>query len=77
MSNFGELKPCPFCGSEAYVVVFSGEGVAVKCTECGIGTEFQTDNYGSLSHGCSAITEVMELWNKRVGDCKEAGEKNE
>lgn len=49
-----ELKPCPFCGGNAYI----GNGRTwVRCVECGAET------------GCyDTEEEAIEAWNRRVGD---------
>lgn len=55
-----ELKPCPFCGGEAEIIIFSVEygTVTVGCTneECDItmGKAFFTDK------------EAIQHWNRRV-----------
>ena len=63
MPPLPELKPCPFCGSEAcYGVPVEAEGrvgytvVSVWCLSC----EFPWLSPGSMS-------EVAGAWNKRIG----------
>lgn len=57
-----ELKPCPFCGGKAEIIIFSAEygTVTVGCTneECDItmGKAFFTDE------------EAIQHWNRRVND---------
>lgn len=57
-----ELKPCPFCGGEAEIIIFSAEygTVTVGCAneECDIamGKAFFTDE------------EAIRHWNRRVND---------
>lgn len=57
-----ELKPCPFCGGKAEIIIFSAEygTVTVGCTneECDItmGKAFFTDE------------EAIRHWNRRVND---------
>lgn len=48
-----ELKPCPFCGGEAKILVGT-ERLAI-CTKCGANTE-------SFEHEVDAIA----AWNRRV-----------
>ena len=49
-----ELKPCPFCGSEA---AFIGETNSIKCKKCG-GAFIVTNPLKSR-------LEVKEAWNRR------------
>lgn len=51
-----ELKPCPFCGGEAYLEsVF--DWVCVECNGCKVSTKAYEDP-----------KEAEEVWNRRVGD---------
>lgn len=59
-----ELKPCPFCGSNAVVHVDSG--VRVICKECGVMTKCLVDTYAQGKPTGSAIDSVMKAWNRRV-----------
>ena len=53
-----ELKPCPFCGSEAVILpegfVTSGQWIA--CSKCNIG---QNTPYMKLQ-------DAIDAWNRRV-----------
>ena len=49
-----ELKPCPFCGGEAEVRMFTATLIFVQCKNCLAGsTAFSTDE------------EAVTAWNKR------------
>ena len=50
-----ELRPCPFCGGEAFVSYINGE-FAVECVDCECGTR-----YGKQDEAISA-------WNRRPHD---------
>lgn len=63
-----ELKPCPFCGSEARFLV-SEQGICVKCTGgfekgCGCQTPWVQDN-PYIPDDC-AVSVVENIWNRRV-----------
>ena len=59
-----ELKPCPFCGGEAYFVrIFSlcPFQSRVKCRKCGIGTiKYSSPN------ALDVKILAREAWNRRV-----------
>lgn len=55
-----ELKPCPFCGGEAYVQFSAFQTAEVVCSKCGArGTAW-----------CFEKNEerAIESWNRRVED---------
>lgn len=56
-----ELKPCPFCGGKARLLV--NGGVRVICTRCYVSTRVLKDELESAS---SAVELSVEAWNKRV-----------
>ena len=60
-SRDGRLKPCPFCGGEAYLYLYC-EGVdhSVGCSKC----YFHRDEFNSDN-------EAIEAWNKRIEPEKE------
>ena len=64
-----ELKPCPFCGSDAAFAVFKDLGVCVRCTniECRAQTAIKYDNFGLLGDWPEkpAVEEVAKRWNRR------------
>lgn len=58
-----ELKPCPFCGGKARLLV--GDGVRVICSKCYAGTMILTDN---MEYESNAVETVIEKWNRRAND---------
>lgn len=56
-----ELKPCPFCGGKARLLV--NGGVRVICTRCYVSTRVLKDELESDS---SAVELSVEAWNRRV-----------
>lgn len=59
-----ELKPCPFCGSEAELVYYglNGNFKVIQCSVCGARTRmFNSD---IIKRG----ENVVEAWNKRAKD---------
>ena len=63
-----KLKPCPFCGGEAFLNVIPPHkhhfvnlpdyegGATVECTGCAVGMMMRT------------VEEVVEAWNRRAQD---------
>ena len=58
-----ELKPCPFCGGKARLLV--NGGVRVICTRCYVSTRVLKDELESVT---SAVELSVEAWNRRAGD---------
>lgn len=61
------LKPCPFCGGEAFVHMLGNEiakGYYIACDECGAKT---------IVFGYEA--EAIEAWNRRVATDMNVGDK--
>ena len=58
-----ELKPCPFCGEKARLLVRNG--VRVLCTKCGATTRIMVD---SERIGTSAVEDVIKAWNRRASN---------
>jgi len=50
-----ELKPCPFCGSEAETFEASEDSFSILCTGCGVETPY-----------LPYLTEAIAAWNRRV-----------
>lgn len=65
---FDELKPCPFCGAEAYL--FVDHGVRVMCPKCGASSQCLVDRMIAKGPTGNATKRVIESWNKRVFDEK-------
>lgn len=51
-----KLKPCPFCGGEAYIEIICNGLVEVWCKEC------------SASVPAKYKNKAVERWNRRVDD---------
>lgn len=68
-----ELKPCPFCGGEAYARFVKDKGTfgytSVECKKCGA-VPYVHMAYNNLSKE-EAVMGVVEAWNRRAND--EAG----
>lgn len=56
-----DLKPYPFCGGKARLLV--NGGVRVICTRCYVSTRVLKDELESAS---SAVELSVEAWNRRV-----------
>lgn len=56
-----ELKPCPFCGGEAFVRYIMPCS-AVQCEKCGASTGIYSDYYEEVDGRSKAI----EAWNRRI-----------
>ncbi len=52
------LKPCPFCGGDAGLVVIDAYNARVECTQCSC----KTDGYRDCTN---AIKFAKEFWNNR------------
>ena len=53
-----EIKPCPFCGGEAWMSNFAGSMdfyPTVECTTCGCNSGL-----------CMTVDKAVERWNRRV-----------
>lgn len=56
-----DLKPCPFCGGKARLLV--NGGVRVICSKCYASTKILTDELEYIS---DATGTVIEAWNRRA-----------
>ena len=74
-----ELKPCPFCGSEAKMEEYSkryenGEFMAsyrVSCEKCRIYFDFESRfmlKNGQPEFLQNGYEKVIEVWNRRAGN---------
>lgn len=65
-----KLKPCPFCGGDARLWVWSeGGGVCVRCTKCYCQTSTYSDD-DLLNRLDSAVKRVIVAWNRRAKDAE-------
>ena len=84
------LKPCPFCGSEARLVLKSGNrGMThinatyyVRCTnkDCAVETPFFDSSAGFMDDGTfqmfsDGAYDAVSLWNRRTDGTTEKTEK--
>lgn len=53
MIDAADLKPCPFCGGEAYLVGKEGNVYAIECGSC------------FFKIGATTEKDVVEYWNGR------------
>lgn len=76
-----ELKPCPFCGGEAYLershrAFIDGKSTKValvRCKKCNARTErFCLKNFGRTSHSVEAEILAIEAWNRRYDPSEQA-----
>lgn len=60
----GELKPCPFCGSDCEFQPYSSyesNGYRVRCLGAG----------HALDWWCDTKKDAADIWNRRAGERKE------
>ena len=57
-----ELKPCPFCGGEVYVLNADAKycNPKIRCEEC--------DGEFSLDYYASTVDDLIAVWNRRTND---------
>lgn len=77
-----ELKPCPFCGSDAEIFTISygyeehrlKQHYRIRCPQCGISheTAFRVDVVYSIENGAvvydSELINAIEKWNRRANE---------
>jgi Lar family restriction alleviation protein len=75
-----ELKPCPFCGGEAYTKVVSRDymqtgysiGAEVGCQKCNFHMRgdsiFEVDEFMNMKMVSEGAQHVIENWNRRAND---------
>ena len=63
-----ELKPCPFCGEAAEVVVLTNQGMCIRCSSCYCRTPWHDDDGDkNFAFGTkSAFERTLTEWNRRV-----------
>ena len=63
-----ELKPCPFCGGQARLYVNGGVRVICNNYNCNCQTPIIRDGEYLTGVGDTAVSRVIEKWNRRVKD---------
>jgi len=66
INKINELRPCPFCGSEAvleHIISCSQPASQCRCKECSAATKFFVVGYGY-----SSDEKAIKAWNRRVRD---------
>lgn len=75
-----DLKPCPFCGGEAYIedshrAFIRGESTKVayvRCRRCNARTSrYELAKYGGMSKSAEAVRLAIRAWNRRVPERRE------
>lgn len=72
LKQFGELKPCPFCGGEAEITQRGNEAcpslsATIVCKTQGCKVEMRSGGkpkLGGTLYKC--ITKAVEKWNRRI-----------
>lgn len=72
------VKPCPFCGSEAYTrvrvdTVLMTITLIVTCGTCGVEKRFTANKYNlTFDTVLEAVQKVINAWNRRdtITECK-------
>ena len=63
-SAMASIKPCPFCGGQAELLVGPRGIVRIICKDCSCRTE-EMEPYILGGEFVSRYTEVVETWNRR------------
>jgi len=65
-----EIKPCPFCGSEAVKGIYNGD--QVSCPNCHVGIQIKLIGCQYALHenkseydGYEAVYQAIKIWNRR------------
>ena len=70
--NATDLKPCPFCGGQAYYTrsVNGSQMHYVGCSTCGFEFKAQEVHHADTSLDC-LTRDIVAAWNQRAGFIKE------
>ena len=67
-----DLKPCPFCGGEAYLMLKDKNCWYVTCDSCSASSEgyIPSDVYPWSAYDAiqDAVNKAVEAWNRRAND---------
>lgn len=67
-----ELKPCPFCGGEAFIIAgYADAAIAIAtCKECEAEITVYAEDFENLYDSYAARHKAIEAWNRRTEDGK-------
>lgn len=66
--NYFDMLSCPFCGASGDALSVDGDIMCVLCNACGAEGPYRTDGKDSIEY-------AIELWNRRVKNEKNKGNK--